>query len=423
MVYVGPVVVKQVEMPKKARELAAYQVKRLKRPGLHAVGGVAGLHLRIKPTGARSWLLRVTVGDRRPDIGLGGYPDVTLEMARNEARKVRQQIRDGIDPIEAKRTAQDVLRASAGKRITFTEAAKLCHRARSHEFRNAKHKKQWLDSLSMYADPVIGHLNVADVEIGHVIKVLEPIWTTKTETASRLRQRIEAVLAWAAVNKYREGDNPARWRGNLEHALPKPSKVRTVRHMPAIRWQEVGKFMAELRKRDGMGARALEFAILTAARSGEVRLATWAEIDLDAKLWTIPADRMKAQKVHRVPLSAPAVKLLKALPRFEGSECVFPASRGGPLSDMALSQVCRRMEVAAVPHGFRSTFKDWCRSSTSYADEVSELALAHVSTDATRAAYARDELLPKRTRLMRDWARFCGTVSKKADVTPIRGRK
>lgn len=410
-------------MPKKVKELTAYQIRRLrKKPGFHAVGGVAGLHLNVSPTLASSWILRVTVGDRRRDVGCGGYPDTTLEQARSLARDIRLQIRNGIDPVEARREARNALRSAQAKAMTFDQAAAACHASKSQEFKNKKHRAQWLSTITTYASPVIGKLSVAEVELAHVVKILEPIWTTKTETASRLRGRIEAVLAWATVSGYRTGDNPARWKGNLDHVLPRPSKVHKTTHHAALPWQNVPGFVADLRKRDGMGARALEFAILTAARSNEVRLATWSEIDFEAKLWTVPAGRMKAGREHRVPLSEPAIKLLKALPRFVGSDYVFPAAKGGPLSDMSLSSVCKRMEVDAVPHGFRSSFKDWARSATSYADEVSELALAHVSSDETRAAYARDELLPKRTRLMRDWAKFLGTVKGKASVTPIRGR-
>lgn len=410
-------------MPRKAKELSAYQVRRIKRPGLHAVGGVAGLHLLVKPSGARSWILRVVIGDRRPDIGLGGYPDVSLADARSEAREVRKQIRAGVDPVAARRAAQDALRAANAKRLTFDQAARQCHAARVHEFRNEKHKNDWINSLDTHASPVIGKLPVAGVELAHVVKVLEPIWTTKTETATRVRQRIESVLAWATTSGYREGDNPARWQGNLEHVLAKPAKVRKVQHHRAIPWQQMGAFMAKLRQREGIAARALEFLILTAARSGEVRLATWDEIDLDGKLWTIPGERMKAGREHRVPLSEPVLKLLKALPRMEGSEYVFPAPRGGPLSDMSISAVCRRMEVEATPHGFRSSFRDWCAEATNYPREVAEQALAHTLESKVEAAYRRGELLPKRTRLMRDWAKFCGTVPKQADVTPIRGRK
>ena len=256
-----------------------------------------------------------------------------------------------------------------------------------------------------------------------MVAVLSPIWQTKTETATRVRQRIEAVLAWATVNGYREGPNPAAWEGNLQHALPKAAKVRRVQHHAALPWADVGEFMAALRQRDGTAARCLEFAILTAARSGEARLATWDEIDLKANIWTVPAGRMKAGKLHKVPLSDPAIALLRSLPRHAGNEYVFAAPRGGPLSDMSLSAVVRRMDVAAVPHGFRSTFKDWCRSSTAFADEVSELALAHVNSDATRAAYARDELLPQRKQLMQAWAKHCATIATKANVISIRGAR
>lgn len=410
-------------MPKKAHELAPYQIRRIKRPGLHAVGGVDGLYINVKESGARSWIQRVMVGGRRREFGLGSYPTVTLEQARARAREVRQQVWQGIDPVAARRDAQGALRTAEAKRVTFDQAAVTCWRSKSKEFKNRKHAAQWLATLKRYASPSIGSLPVDQIELAHVLAVLEPIWETKTETASRLRGRIESVLSWATVSGYRSGDNPARWKANLDQVLPKPNKLKPVRHHAALPWPEVGSFMVELRKRDGMAARALEFAILTAARSGEVRLATWDEIDLDATVWTIPGERMKAGLTHRAPLSAPALKLLKDLPRFEGSPYVFPAARGGPLSDMALSAVTRRMRVDAVPHGFRSTFKDWCRSSTTFPDEVSELALAHVSSDATRAAYARDELLPKRSHLMRDWAKFCGTLQRKGDVVSIRGKK
>ena len=407
-------------MPKKAKELSATQVKRLTRQGFYAVGSVAGLHLQVKDSGARSWILRAMIGDKRRDIGLGGYPDVPLAAARDSAREAREQIRQGIDPVESRKAARAALMVAQAKELTFEQATILCHKSKAPAFRNIKHGSDWINSVKRYALPIIGKLPVADIELPHIIKILEPIWTTKTETATRVRQRIESVLAWATVSGYRTGDNPARWKGNLEYALAKPSKVRKVKHHAALPWQEIGGFMVELRAREGMAAMALEFLILTAARSGEIRFATWDEIDLNTKIWTVPADRMKAEKAHRIPLSAPAIALLKALPRFEGSPYVFSALRGGPLSDMSISAVCRRMKVDAVPHGFRSSFKDWARSSTSYADEVSELALAHVSSDATRAAYARDELLPKRIRLMRDWARFCDVTKSKADVLPMR---
>jgi integrase len=249
-------------------------------------------------------------------------------------------------------------------------------------------------------------MDVSEVELRHVLTVLRPIWHERTETATRIRQRLESVLTWAKVSGYRSGENPARWDGNLKELLPAPQKIANTRHHRALPWQEVGQFMAALRQRQGMGTRALEFAILTAARSGEVRGATWEEIDMQARVWTVPGDRIKSGRPHRVPLSADAMALLEALPQRAGAPYVFPAPRGGPVSDMTLSAVCRRMGVDATPHGFRSTFKDWARNCTGYADEVSELALAHVSSDATRAAYARDELLPQRTELMAQWAAF-----------------
>lgn len=407
-------------MPKRAPELSAIQVKRLDKPGLHAVGGVAGLLLQVTTTGARSWVLRATIGARRRDMGLGAYPDVPLAQARDKARAAREKISQGIDPVAERKAARDALIASNAKRLTFAEAARRKHQAIESEFRNARSRANWLSSLERYAFPLIGDMEVEDVELPHVLSVLEPIWKTKTETATRVRQRMEAVFNWAIVGKYRESANPAAWKGNLAEVLPKPAKIAKVKHQRALGWREVPGFMERLRQRGGVSARALEFAILTAARSGEVRFATWDEFDLHARVWTVPEERTKTGKTHRVPLSDDALALLNALPRFEGSNIVFTAPRGGALSDMSLSAITKKMKVDAVPHGFRSSFKDWARSSTAYADEVSELALAHVNSDATRAAYARDELLPQRARLMRDWARFCAEGEpQSASVTPI----
>lgn len=409
-------------MPKKAKELAAVEVKRLTETGLYAVGGVAGLNLRVYDTGARCWVLRTRKSGKRRDYGLGGFPDVTLAQARERARETLDKIRKGECPITERRAREAADKVADAKRLTFEQAARQYHETKSDEFRNAKHKADWIRTLERHAFATIGGLPVADVDLPHVLKVLEPIWKNKTETATRVRQRIESVLSWATVREYRSGENPARWKGNLSEVLSSPKKIKTVTHHRALPWQQVPEFMKALRKREGMGARALEFIILTAARSGEVRGMTWAEIDLNARVWTVPGERIKAGKTHRVPLSDDAVRLLEKLPRFEGSEYVFPAPRGGMLSDMSISAVTKRMAVDAVPHGFRSSFKDWCRSCTAYADEVSELALAHVNSDATRAAYARDELLPQRARLMTDWARYINEgMPETATVTPIRG--
>jgi integrase len=422
-------------MPKIAKMLSATEVRRLTEPGLYPVGCAdGGLLLQVTGTGAKSWILRYSTGNERTttggkkyvhrrDLGLGGYPGVTLEHARERARAARDLIRQGIDPVAARSTNRDTLRAASAKGITFDECARKYIASKSKEFANKKHIEQWRSTIENYASPVIGKLPVETIELAHIVKVLEPIWESKTETASRLRGRIESVLAWATVSGFRHGDNPARWRGNLSVALPAPNKIAKVRHYAALPWQTVPDFMVELRKQNGISARAFEFAILTAARSGEVRGATWSEIDFNMKVWTVPAVRMKAGKAHRVPLSDAAVNLLNALPRFDGVPHVFASPRGGQLSDVILSKITRTMGVDAVPHGFRSSFKDWCRSSTSYADEVSELALAHVNSDQTRAAYARDELLPKRALLMRDWAKFLSLPKAKGDVVAIRGAK
>jgi integrase len=268
---------------------------------------------------------------------------------------------------------------------------------------------------------VIGPLLVRDVELPQIKAVLDPIWTTKTETASRLRGRIESVLNWAAANGYRSGLNPARWRGHLDKLLAKPSKVAKVVHHAAMPLSEVGAFMVKLRAAEGMGARALEFAILTAARSGEVRGATWAEVDTNDAVWIVPAERMKAGREHRVPLSPAAVKLLKVLPRMAGTNLVFPAPRGGVLSDMTLGAVLRRMDVGAVPHGFRSTFRDWCSERTSYPHQIAEMALAHTIGNKVEAAYRRGDLFDKRRKLMSEWATFCARVEPaRGAVVPMR---
>jgi len=412
-------------MPKKAKVLGALDVSRLARegePGLHAVGGVAGLHLQVDDGGARSWILRVTIGDRRPDMGLGGYPDVTLAGAREAARAARAKIKAGIDPIAEARAARSVLKAAMAGAWTFDACATDYIKAKASEWKNAKHAKQWTNTLTKYASPKIGTLQVRDVELPHVLSVIEPIWSTKTETANRVRNRMELVLDWATVRGYRKGLNPARWRGHLDKVLAKPSKVSKVAHHPALPDVDVGAFMRDLRKGEGMGARALEFVILTACRSGEVRGATWQEIDLGAATWTIPASRMKADREHRVPLSVPALRLLRALPRIPGVDLVFAAPRGGVLSDMTLTAVLRRMSVDVVPHGFRSTFRDWCSERTNYPHEVAEMALAHAVGNRTEAAYRRGDLFEKRRELMTLWAKFINTPPPKGNVRAIRSK-
>jgi len=405
-------------LPRKAREFGPLDVKRLKKPGIHSVGGVAGLQLQVKDSGARSWLLRISIADRRREIGLGGYPDVTLAQARDKARELRAKVDAGLDPVEGRRAAKAALRASAAATITFDEAARRWHRSKRHEYRNEKHAAQVLTTLMTYASPVIGSLPISAVTLAHVVQVLEPIWTCKTETAARLRGRIENVLSWATVSGFRFGENPARWKGNLDAVLPKPGKVSRVSHHNALAIDAVGRFMIALRQVAGMGARALEFAILTAARSGEVRGAAWMEFDLTNAVWTVPASRMKAGREHKVPLSQEAIAILEGLPRFEGSDYAFSAPRGGALSDMTLSAVLRRMKVDAVPHGFRSTFRDWASERTAFPSDVAEMALAHAIGNKVEAAYRRGDLFEKRRLLMNQWAEFCGTSQKVGDLRP-----
>lgn len=409
-------------MPKKAKPLSAVEVSKLDTPGLHAVGGVAGLRLRVLPTGAKTWVLRTLIAGKRREMGLGGYPTVGLSDARTKAREALDEVRAGVDPIAKRQSQWSALLASRGAEMTFDQCVEKFIEAKGGEWKNPKHRQQWQNTLTTYASPTIGKLQVRDVDLPLITKILEAIWNTKTETASRVRGRIEAVLDWATVRGYRRGENPARWKGHLDKVLSKPSKVAKVEHHAVLPFDGVGGFMVELRKQRGVAARALEFAILTAARSGEVRGATWSEIDLQGNTWTIPASRMKAGKEHRVPLSDEAVTLLRTLPRHEGNDLVFAAPRGGVLSDMTLTAVMRRMKVDAVPHGFRSTFRDWAAERTSYPQHVAEMALAHAIGDKVEAAYRRGDLFEKRRRMMVDWAKHCGTPHQtSADVVPIRG--
>jgi len=413
-------------MPRVAKELSALEVKNLRHPGegknaAFPVGGVSGLLLQVTRNGGRTWLLRVTVGNKRREIGLGGFPDVTLAQARERAREAKDKIRRGIDPVEERKAARSALIAEQGRGLLFKDAVDRCLAAKLDAFRNAKHRDQWRNTLNQYALPMLGEMMVAQITVQDVLRVLQPHWQSKTETASRLRGRIEAVLSWATVAGHRTGDNPARWAGNLKELLPAPDKVAETENQPALALDDVPRWMAELRRREGMGARALEFAALTAARSGEVRGAIWAEIDLERGLWVIPAERMKMKREHRVPLAPAAIDLLKALPRQAGNPLVFPAVRGGMLSDMTLSATMRRMHDAevtadrpgfldprskrpAVPHGLRSTFRDWVAEATSYPGDMAEVALAHRISSAVEAAYRRGDMVEKRRRMMLDWA-------------------
>lgn len=392
-------------MPKIAKQLSDRAVAALKAEGRHAVGGVAGLHLRVS-AGHRGWVLRVKVGDARKDMGLGAYPVVSLAEARERAWKIHESIREGHDPVAPRRQQRQALLAQAATEKTFRWCTEEFLKAKSSEWKNAKHRQQWENTLETYAMPALANLAVAVIDLPHVLACLEPIWSSKNETASRLRGRIESVLDWAAVRKYRSGENPARWKGHLDKVLAAPSKIQKVEHHRALAVDDMPSFMTTLQSRVGIAARALEFVILTAARSGEVRGAIWTEIDFKNAIWTVPAERMKAGAEHRVPLSDAALHLLKSLPRIAGTELLFPGTKGQPLSDMTMTAVMRRMNVDAVPHGFRSTFRDWAGEKTNFPREVAEQALAHTLESKVEAAYRRGDALEKRRKMMQEWAKF-----------------
>ena len=404
-------------MGSKAKELSALAVQRLTAPGMHAVGGVAGLYLCVSPSGSRSWIARVNVDGKRREMGLGSFPDVSLSIAREKARAARSDTTMGIDPVAHRKEARSARQALKATQKTFADCAKAYIEAHSDSWRNAKHRAQWPSTFETYVYPTMGTVLVGEVTQAHVMAVLLPIWKTKTQTATRLRGRIEQVLAWATAAGFRQGENCARWTGLLDQLLPAPGKVSKPKHHPAVRVDDMPAFIKALRQHDGLSPKALEFAVLTAARSGEVRGANWAEIDLEAAVWTVPPERMKAGKEHRVPLSAAAIKLLEAMPRIEGTELVFPAPRGGQLSDMALTALTRRMNFrddagrVCVPHGFRSSFRDWVFERTDYPRDLAEAALAHALENKVEAAYRRGDALERRRAMMQAWANYCEGVA------------
>jgi integrase len=378
---------------------------------MYAVGTVAGLQLSIKPSGAKSWILRTKVGTRRTDIGLGGYPDVPLKDAHEKARQTLASIRVGVDPVAERKAKKGAID------WTFKTCALAYIDTHRPAWKNAKHGQQWENTLETYVYKHFGDKHVKDVDTGDVMKAISADWSTKNETMVRVRNRIELVLSWAAAQGYRpKGFNPAQWRGHLDQVLPKPSKVNKRTSHEAMPIDGMYDFLQKLHAVEGMSAKCLEFAILTACRSGESRGALWSEIDLKAGVWTIPAARMKAGRPHRVPLSTAAIKLLKGLPILQDADgndvdLTFPGrDLTKPLSDMSLTQVMRRMDLTAVPHGFRSTFTDWCAERTSYPSEVREMALAHAIGNETEAAYRRGDLFDKRLNLMNDWAKFINTA-------------
>jgi len=443
-------------MPNKAKELSARELDRLTcaigKDGkpyntFLAVGRVSGLLLQVAPTGAKSWILRTVVGvmiddngqikldkkgnkvPKRSAIGLGGYPDVSLKDARLKAQEAKEKIAKGINPVEERKAARRSLIAAQLSTMTFADAMRDYIKMKSKEFKNPRQEQQWTNSLASYALPHIGKVPVRDIELPHIKAVLDPIWETKTETANRVRARMENILGWCAVHGYRSAENPAKWQGYLDEVYPSPEKIKKKGHHAALSVDALPAFFTDLQKRTGTAARAMEFMILTASRTNEVvgdkrtgkAGITWQEIDFKAKVWTVPAERMKSGKAHKVPLTDAAMSLINSIETGAPDALLFAGPKGDIPSNNFMSALLKRMDQPVTAHGFRSTFKDWAREHTAYADEVSELALAHVNSDATRAAYARSELLDKRRQLMGDWEQYCyhGKAQDAAKVVQI----
>lgn len=410
-----------------SEKLSDLAVKKQKKPGLYADG--KGLYLQVA-AGAdavtKSWIFRFKrqniAGGRARKMGLGPYPELSLAEARDRAREAYRQLLDGVDPIAARKSKLMAARLSAARSKTFKECAEEYIRDHEATWKNGKHRAQWRSSLKNYAYPVFGSFPVAEIDLALILKAIKPIWHEKPETASRVRGRIETVLGWATVHGLREGDNPARWRGHLDNILPARAKVKRVEHHAALRYLDLPAFMIKLRAMDAVSARALEFAILTITRTNETLRACRTEIDLENRMWVIPPERMKAGREHRVPLSTRAMEIIADAPTEKKNPYLFIGAQGGkPLSDMSMLMLLRRMGYEGTTvHGFRSTFKDWCSEQTAYPNELGEIALAHIVSDKTEAAYRRGDMLVKRRRLMDDWARFCASSPIAGEITPLK---
>jgi integrase len=399
--------------------LTAIGINRLKQPGLYADGG--NLYFRIAPGGSRGWVFRFTRNGRTHDAGFGPYPEIAIADARTRAFEWRKLLVSDVDPLEQRKAEQAAAPVAAAKSITFDDAVAAYLATHERGWRNAKHRQQWASTLATYASPVFGKLPVSAIDTGLVLRALEPIWNEKPITAGRLRGRIEQVLDWARVHRYRSGENPARWRGHLCHLLAAPTKVRTRAHHRAVAYGEIAGFMAELRQRPGNAARALEFTILTATRSGEVLGAKWSEIDVANRVWVIGVERMKSKREFRVALSDVAIAVLESV-RGQAGEFVFQRPTGGRLGINAMHDTLGAMSRRdATVHGFRSTFRDWAAEATSYPNHVVEMALAHAIPSAVEAAYRRGDLFEKRRKLMAAWSDFCARPAPMgATVTVLR---
>ena len=430
-------------MPKIAKQLTDMEVRSLKKPGLHPVGGVAGLRKQVHKSGSSSWILRTTVAGKSREIGIGSVATVSLKAARERARELRVMIEQGRDPIAEKQKALSNLRHREVFKKTFDDAAAAYIASVEKQWHNPKSRAQWKSSLKAYVSPVIGHRRCSEITTTDIVGILDPIWRNKTETATRIRGRIEKILSYAKTRGFCSGENPARYRGHLDTLLPSPEKLKKVKHQPALDYEQLPEFMKVLRQVDSIASRCLEFSILTACRPGEARGMNWSEINFEKERWTIPSSRMKAGKEHVVPLSSRCCAILDDLPRRTDSSFVFAAVRGGQLSDATVGKVIRSINEDArslgllgfvdryqdnrdiVPHGFRSTFRDWAAESTSFPKEVIEHCLAHQLRDKAEAAYQRKTSLPKRIKLMTLYAQYCSKVMNRDEtvIRPIRKTK
>ena len=412
-------------MARSINRLSSRSVTSKNKRGRYADGG--GLYLQVSDNEAKSWLFRFMLNGKSREMGLGSLHTISLAEARDEALQCRKQLRDGIDPIDARKLKRGLAQVDAATVMTFKACAENYISSHSAGWKNIKHMSQWQNTLKTYVYPEFGDLPVQLVDTGMVLRVIEPIWTTKTETANRIRARIEAILDWAAARKYREGENPARRKGHMEILLPARSKVQKVKHHAALSYPQIGMFMATLREQTAVSSSGLEFLILTAARTGEVIGATWNEIDLDNEIWIVPGDRMKNGKEHRVPLSSASIEVLRRMESIAVSNYVFPGGKNNrPLSNMAFLQLLKRMGHGDLTgHGFRSTFRDWVAERTNYPNEVAEMALAHTVGDKVEAAYRRGDMFDKRRHLLDDWSGFCAKLQAGSggNIVPITGRK
>ncbi len=393
-------------MARQINKLSDRGVKAEKKQGRYADGH--GLYLQVSNSGSKSWLFRFMMDGKSRQMGLGSFGTVTLLEARDDALNCKKLLKDGVDPIQERDNRLTKQKAANKAVLTFKESTEEYLKAHSASWKSVRHAKIWKSSIERYAYPELGSMPVNQIEREHIMRVLKPIWLNKTETAKKLRGRLETILDWATVQDFRKGENPARWRGHLDKLLPKPSEVYNVKHFAALPYQEINGFMNKLRKREALSALALRLIILTATRSGEARNAIWAEFNMEQAIWTIPAERMKAKKEHIIPLSKEALSIIQSLPHMAGNDYLFVGNRSGkPLSDVVFKKLMERMGVTGITtHGFRSTFRDWAAEQTSFPREVIEAALAHQLKDKAEAAYFRSNLLDKRRELMDKWGDY-----------------